>query len=258
MIGWEDKLSFDDYLANYTSGGVTMKEGIATFLRLDKGQVEGYRESQEIPLKTDTTIIGRPPVLSDTDTEIPDVIINDDYVSRGHIRIYYSSDEGQFMVQERDAGTVNGTFINGEQVESGKPYPLKDGDLLGLAMVDGDCRVVFRFRERESTLPGLSAPKTTPARGFFIDLQARRAWSKGKEVRLRKKEFDLLAFLYENKNRACSRDDIAQTVWAEESGIVSEETIDTTIHRLRERIEPDPSKPSLIITLPRYGFRLDL
>lgn len=235
-----------------------MKEETNVFLRLEKGRVEEYGESEEIPLSTDVTIIGRPPTGSGPDVEIPDVKIRDDYVSRGHIKIYYSYDERCFMVQERDIGTKNGTFINEEQIEQGRAYPLKDGDLVGLAKVGEDYRVVFRFRESEGTLPGFAELEKPPAKGLTVDLEARRVWVDGKEIPLRRKEFDLLAFLYQNRGKACSKNEIAEKVWVEERGIVSDETIDQNIHRIRQGIEPDPSNPQYIVTLHHYGYRLDL
>jgi hypothetical protein len=235
-----------------------MKEETNAFLRVERGRVEKYKESEEIPLSTDVVVIGRPPRSTSPDAEHPDVGIKDDYVSRGHFRIYYSYEHRCFLVQEPDNGTKNGTFINGEQIRPSKPYTLKDGDLIGLAKVGGDYRVVFRFRESEGTLPGVSEPEKPVAGGLKVDPSARRVWVDGKEVPLRKKEFELLAFLYENRGRACSKNEIAEKVWAEESGIVSEETIDQNIHRIRKRIEIDPSEPHYIKTLPRYGYRLDL
>lgn len=228
------------------------------YLRLEKGRVEGFEESQEIPLSTDITVIGRAPPYGDPDAEVPDVKIRDDYISRSHIRIYYSYDGERFFAQERDTGTKNGTFINGEEIEPGKPHALKDGDFLGLAKVSGEFRVVFRFRESIATLNEQAIPERAPIGGLIVDQRARRVWVDGKEVALRRKEFDLLAFLYENRGRACSKDEIAEKVWADERGIVSQETIDTDIYRIREGIEPEPSSPRYLITLPRYGYRLDL
>jgi pSer/pThr/pTyr-binding forkhead associated (FHA) protein len=235
-----------------------VKEGTSFFLRLEKGQIAGYEESEEIRLSTDVTIIGRQTVSSDLDAEIPDIKVRDDYVSRGHIRLQYCFDDSCFMVQERDGGSRNGTFINGEQIEPGRPYPLKDGDIIGLARVGEDYRVIFRFRERETTLDGLGTLRKVAAEGLVVDLKARRIWVGNREVPLRKKEFDLLAFLYQKQGEACSKDEIAAEVWIEEGGIVSQETIETTIRRTRAAVEPDPSNPRYIVTLPRYGYRLDL
>ena len=160
------------------------------YLRLEKGRVEGYEESQEIPLGTDVTVIGRSPSYSDSKAETPDVKINDDYISRGHVRVYYSYDQGQFFVQERDSGSRNGTFINGEEIEQGKPYPLKDGDFVGLAKIGGEFRIVFRFRQGVATLAGQAIPERATAEGLTVDLWARRVWLGDKEIPLRRQNVD--------------------------------------------------------------------
>jgi len=211
-------------------------------------------------------IIGRPHRSTGPGSESPDVSIKDDYVSHGHIRIYYRYDEHCFMVEERNSGSTNGTFIGREQndnfviqdrLEKGRPHSLADGDLIALARVGQDYRVVFRFRQSEGTLTGTAGPEKHSGSGLVVDTAARRVWVNGKEVPLRKKEFDLLAFLYENRGKACSRQEIAEKVWAEERGIISEEAIDADIHRIREMIEKDSAKPQYIKTLRRYGYRMD-
>jgi hypothetical protein len=65
----------------------------------------------------------------------------------------------------------------------------------------------------------------------------------------------LLLFLYEKRGQTRSRDDIAFGAWGSKEG-VSDETIDTHVHRLRQKIEPDPSNPHYIITEWGEGFRL--
>ena len=118
-------------------------------------------------------------------------------------------------------------------------------------------RVILRFREQQMTLLDIDVSQMTQGR-LVVDTNARRVWVGGNEVSLRRKEYDLLAYLYGNRGGACSRDEISRAVWADEGGIISEETIDSTMHRLRDKIEPDPSNPRCLITLPRYGYRLDL
>jgi hypothetical protein len=228
-----------------------------SFLRLEKGRVESYDEYDEIPLCAYITVIGRSPGRSETDLRHPDIEIRDDFISRSHLSITYIESEDVYIMQERDGGTRNGTFLNEERIQPGKTYPLKDGDLIGLAKSGRDYRVSLRFRETQATLEEHEVFDATRER-LVVSTVARRVWVEGTEVSLRKKEYDLLAFLYENRGKACSREDISRTVWAEESGIISEETIDSTVHRLREKIEADPSNPRYIITLPRYGYRLDL
>ncbi|MGH9867715.1 MAG: cyclic nucleotide-binding domain-containing protein [Candidatus Polarisedimenticolia bacterium] len=58
-------------------------------------------------------------------------------VSRHHARL--TLDAGVYAVTE-EVGALNGTFINGKKLVSGKPEPLNDGDVLNLGMV----KLVFR------------------------------------------------------------------------------------------------------------------
>lgn len=230
----------------------------AGFLRLEKGRVDGLETRREIRLTSDVTLIGRPSAHVESDRTTASIDISDDYVSRGHATITYDPERQCFLVEERAGGTQNGTFINGSRIEPGIRYPLRDGDAIGLAQVGDDLRVVFRFREGEMTLAAIPVAALIPVESITIDLHARTVTAGNRPISLRRKEFDLLAFLYQNKGKACSRNEIAQQVWAEEGGIVAEETIDTVVHRIREKIEAEPSKPRFLVTLPRFGFRLDL
>ena len=58
-------------------------------------------------------------------------------VSRRHARIVRA--DGAFSLIE-EGGVLNGTFVNGTQLVSGEPHPIKDGDCIGL----GTVRVIFR------------------------------------------------------------------------------------------------------------------
>ncbi len=59
-------------------------------------------------------------------------------VSRRHARITVAN--GNFFLVE-EVGALNGTFINGTRLVSGRPTPLKDGDSLGL----GTVKLIFRL-----------------------------------------------------------------------------------------------------------------
>lgn len=63
-------------------------------------------------------------------------------VSRRHARIERQKD-GSFVVLE-DVGTMNGTFINDERLQPGRPAPLKPGNSLRFGTVE------FRFELDES------------------------------------------------------------------------------------------------------------
>lgn len=89
-----------------------------------------------------------------------------------------------------------------------------------------------------------------------VDLDTRRVFVRGDEVRLRRKEFELLALLVENAGRVLTRDVLIDRVWGSDY-IGDTKTLDVHVKRLRSRIEVDPSRPSLITTVRGVGYRFD-
>lgn len=69
-------------------------------------------------------------------------------------------------------------------------------------------------------------------------------------------EFRLLAFMARHPGQALSRAQILDAVWGYEADVESERTVNVHIRRLREKVELDPSRPSLILTVPGIGYRL--
>jgi pSer/pThr/pTyr-binding forkhead associated (FHA) protein len=58
-------------------------------------------------------------------------------VSRRHGRIF-PTDDGFAITEE--VGALNGTFVNGEKLVTGRPHPIRDGDQISFGMV----KLVFR------------------------------------------------------------------------------------------------------------------
>ena len=71
--------------------------------------------------------------------------------------------------------------------------------------------------------------------GLILDLDLKTCSVDGMDVKLTKKEFELLAFLISNKGKICSRDQILTSVWSDEV-IVLDRTIDVNITRIRQKI----------------------
>jgi two-component system, OmpR family, response regulator RegX3 len=87
-----------------------------------------------------------------------------------------------------------------------------------------------------------------------VDPDQRRVYVRGKEVRLRRKEFDLLALLVENAGRVLTRDVLIDRVWGSDY-IGDTKTLDVHIKRLRSQIERNPAEPALITTVRGVGYR---
>ncbi|MGH9109114.1 MAG: response regulator transcription factor [Acidimicrobiales bacterium] len=94
------------------------------------------------------------------------------------------------------------------------------------------------------------------AGGVRVDVDRRRVHVRGKEVPLRRKEFDLLALLVENAGMVLTRDVLIDRVWGSDY-FGDTKTLDVHVKRLRARIEADPSRPVLITTVRGVGYRFE-
>jgi DNA-binding response OmpR family regulator len=93
-------------------------------------------------------------------------------------------------------------------------------------------------------------------RDLVIDLGRGKVERGQQTLNLTPTEFRLLIHLARHPGQALSRAQILQAVWEDDGTIESERTVNVHIRRLREKIELDPSRPNLILTVPGIGYRL--
>jgi pSer/pThr/pTyr-binding forkhead associated (FHA) protein len=167
-----------------------------------------------------------------------DVVIVSKRISREHARIRR---EGRKMILE-DTGSTNGTFLNDERVQA--PMTLRDGDRITMG------EVVFIFHDPDTTT------RETPFSELVVDQLAGVVRVNRTVVPLSPKEFILLAYLYENRGKVCSKDEIGRAVWAEYQEGVYDYQIENLVRRLRSKIEIDPNNPQMLITIRGLGYRL--
>ena len=77
-----------------------------------------------------------------------------------------------------------------------------------------------------------------------------------KKIRLTEKETNILKFLYRATEQVVPRDILLHEVWGYNASVTTH-TLETHIYRLRQKIEPDPGKASILIT-ENGGYRLSL
>src|SRR5581483_9765724 len=87
-----------------------------------------------------------------------------------------------------------------------------------------------------------------------IDTVARTVRRGGHAVHLKPKEFELLAFLAQNRGRVFTRDQLLENVWGYEFD-GDTRTVDVHVRWLREKIEETPSQPRLLETVRGVGYR---
>jgi len=101
-------------------------EGIKARLLIEKTR-------RWIPIKFKETYLGRKDLTSGF---VPDVDLTEEdpdrFVSRRHAKIIFR--ENKFYITE-EVGAMNGTFLNGEKVNPGIFYPLKNGDEITLSLI---------------------------------------------------------------------------------------------------------------------------
>jgi pSer/pThr/pTyr-binding forkhead associated (FHA) protein len=167
-----------------------------------------------------------------------EIVILDKRSSREHALIRR---EGRRSILE-DQGSTNGTYLNGERL--GHAVQLRDGDEVRV----GD--IAFTFHDPEMT------SVETPFPELDVNLEAGEIRVDRRLVQLSSKEFALLAYLYENRGKVCSKDDIGQVVWSEYQQGIFDYQIENLVRRLRTKIETDPNAPQLLVTMRGLGYKL--
>lgn len=74
-------------------------------------------------------------------------------------------------------------------------------------------------------------------------------------VQMSYKEFEILNYLWKNRNRTVSRDDLLTNIWGYDENPTTR-TVDNFILKLRQKIEKDYNHPQIIITVHGIGYKL--
>jgi DNA-binding response OmpR family regulator len=89
-----------------------------------------------------------------------------------------------------------------------------------------------------------------------IDLKRREASRGGEAMDLKPKELELLTYLFRNKGRAFTREQLLRDVWGYDF-YGDSRTVDVHVRWLRQKIESEPAKPVRLITVRGIGYRFD-
>ena len=103
---------------------------------------------------------------------------------------------------------------------------------------------------------GSSGEQVTRFGSVHVDVVRREVTVDASPVHLSRKEFDLLAVLLQPARRVRSRDELIDLLWPD-TYLTDTRTLDTHIHRLRSKLEPEPTEPRYIVTVRGVGFRID-
>lgn len=88
-----------------------------------------------------------------------------------------------------------------------------------------------------------------------LDPGLRTVMRDGEEVGLTFSEFELLHALMADARRVHSRQDLLRAIWGD-SAYRDPRAIDVHVRHLREKLEPAPEEPRLIVTVRGAGYRI--
>lgn len=89
-----------------------------------------------------------------------------------------------------------------------------------------------------------------------LDPASRRVWRGDREIRLSRKEFDLLCALMDRAGDIVTRADLMANVW-QTSFYTNSKTIDVHLGWLRRKLDDNPRQPTLITTHRGRGLRFE-
>jgi two-component system KDP operon response regulator KdpE len=112
----------------------------------------------------------------------------------------------------------------------------------------------IRAALRRAPVPPEGGPQHLTLGSVEIDFGQRSVVARGQQLRLTPKEFDLLRYLATHPDRAIPHRELLQAVWGPDYGD-QVEYLRVFIKQLRQKIEPNPSKPVHIVTEPWVGYR---
>lgn len=87
-----------------------------------------------------------------------------------------------------------------------------------------------------------------------LDARRNKVMHNGRAVTLTSREFQLLRYLAEHSGMTVSREELLEQVWGHIPGTLTR-TVDMHIASIRQKLEPSPKKPELILTDPGMGYR---
>ena len=195
------------------------------------------------PIRADTGEQGlrelarKPPDAVVLDLGLPDM---DGKVALAQARAFYDGPIVILSARDRELEKIEALDLGADDYLE-KPFGV--GELLARL------RVALRHRlQREGAAPIVRSG------GLEIDLVKRLVSRNGEPVRLSPKEYDLLAKLAEADGKVLTHKELLTALWGP-AHADDTQYLRVFIGQLRQKIEPDPSTPRLILTQPGIGYR---
>jgi DNA-binding winged helix-turn-helix (wHTH) protein len=90
---------------------------------------------------------------------------------------------------------------------------------------------------------------------FEADLSAGELRKSGRRVRLQEQPFQILALLLERPGEVITREEVRQKLWAADTFVDFDHSLNTAIKKVREALGDSASSPRYVETMARRGYR---
>jgi DNA-binding response OmpR family regulator len=189
-------------------------------------------EPEEYLLAAEVCTIGRAPSCA--------IVVRRNIVSRLHARI--ERDGPRYMLH--DAGSANGTFVNGQRI--GQPHVLQDRDSIGM----GAPIPILCFADPDPTfVPSGRLRYDDVELRFFLDQQP---------LELTPSQFRLLKHLYQHAGNLCTRESCAHAIWGRDYDPgLDAAALDCTVANLRRALRQIDPQFDGIATRRGTGYQLN-
>jgi DNA-binding response OmpR family regulator len=108
---------------------------------------------------------------------------------------------------------------------------------------------------RRRSAVGASKAHPVQVGKLVVNFETYTAESAGAAIRMSHKEFEILNYLYQNKNKVVSRYDLLEKVWGYDESPTTR-TVDNFMVKLRQKVESDANDPKIILTVHGTGYKL--
>jgi DNA-binding response OmpR family regulator len=111
-------------------------------------------------------------------------------------------------------------------------------------------------RRLEIRSEGVARRRLPVTEGLVLNIAAHELRGTRGAVHLRPREFQLLATLAARPGHALTRRELVDLAWGP-GALVGPRTVDVHVHWLRSKIEPVPARPTHLVAVRGFGYRLD-
>jgi DNA-binding response OmpR family regulator len=168
-----------------------------------------------------------------------DIVIRRATISRIHARIVRAGPRYQI----HDAGSSNGTYVNGQPLLT--LHTLSDHDVIGLGSVSD----LLRFVDLDPTI--------VPRSRLRLDERTQTFVLGAQPLDLTPSQFRLLLFLYRHLGEMCSREACAEAIWGREYDPgMDADALDRAISNLRGVLRQADPQADLLKTRRGIGYQL--